>query len=167
MVQVLNHSWNGKDVEPPSQMGDPAGVPATSPGRSSDAGAIGAWLREQLADRLGLFSDEIDIDEEFANYGLNSIEAVNLSGDLENLLGRRLPPTLLWDYPTIRAIADYLAEDTSPDTAPTDDGSSLSPEEAQRLLGELDQMSDAQVDALLNSMLSEETLPISNSPNNP
>lgn len=156
MVQVLNHSWNGKDVESPSPAGDPAEVPATSPGRSPDAEAIETWLRAQLADRLGLFPDDIDIDEDFANYGLNSIEAVNLSGDLENMLGRRLPPTLLWDYPTVRAIADYLAEDTSPDAAAVGDGSSLSPEEAERLLGELDQMSDAQVDALLNSMLSEE-----------
>jgi acyl carrier protein len=156
MVQVLNHSWNGKDVEPPSQMGDPAVDPATAPGGSPDAGAIATWLRTRLAERLGLFPDEIDIDEEFANYGLNSIEAVNLSGDLENFLGRRLPPTLLWDYPTIGAIADYLAEDTSPDAVAADGSPSPSPEEAQRLLGELDQMSDAEVDALLNSMLSEE-----------
>lgn len=155
-MQVLNHSWNGKDVEPLSSgTGEPESS-AISPRLSSDAEAIQVWLKTQLAERLGLNSDEVDIDEDFSNYGLNSIEAVNLSGDLENRLGRRLPPTLLWDYPTIRAIADYLAQDTTPDATANSSNPSLSPEQAEQLLEKLNQMSDAEVDSLLNSMLSEQ-----------
>ncbi|WP_423241852.1 MULTISPECIES: acyl carrier protein [Limnospira] len=114
------------------------------------------WLITQMAERLGLNPDDIDIDEDFANYGLNSIEAVNLSGDLENQFGRRLPPTLLWDYPTIKAIADYLAQDTTPKATTNSSGQSVSPQQAQQLLERLNQMSDAEVESLLNSMLSEQ-----------
>ncbi|MBS0016370.1 MAG: phosphopantetheine-binding protein [Arthrospira sp. PLM2.Bin9] len=151
-MQVLNHSWNGKDID---QLGSQSKSP-NSVGLSPDAEAIQGWLINQLALRLGLNADEIDVDEDFANYGLNSIEAVNLSGDLENQFGRRLPPTLLWDYPTIKAIADYLAQDTTPMATAFSSGQSVSPQQAQQLLERLNQMSDAEVDSLLNSMLSEQ-----------
>ena len=32
-------------------------------------------------------------------------EAVSFAGDLEEWLGRDLPATLLWDYPTLAALA--------------------------------------------------------------
>ncbi|MCL2934243.1 MAG: phosphopantetheine-binding protein, partial [Trichodesmium sp. MAG_R03] len=94
---------------------DPAlQVPQLSPVREN----IKSWLVSQLAERLEIDTDEIDIERDFSDYGLNSIEVVNLSGELENLLGRRLPPTLLLDYPTIESLAEYLVEDTSEDTGP-------------------------------------------------
>ncbi|MDT9177354.1 MAG: acyl carrier protein [Limnospira sp. PMC 1291.21] len=151
-MQVLNHSWNGKDID---QLGSQPKSP-NSVGLSPDAEAIQGWLITQMAERLGLNPDDIDIDEDFANYGLNSIEAVNLSGDLENQFGRRLPPTLLWDYPTIKAIADYLAQDTTPKATTNSSGQSVSPQQAQQLLERLNQMSNAEVESLLNSMLSEQ-----------
>jgi len=65
------------------------------------------WLISKLSEELGL-DDEIDIQEPFAHYGLSSITAVSLSGDLENWLGIKLPATLIWDYPTIEALSQYL-----------------------------------------------------------
>ncbi len=67
------------------------------------------WLVTQLADALGIEAGEIDPGESFASYGLSSREAVTLSGDLEEWLGRRLQPTLAWEYPTIDSLAGYLA----------------------------------------------------------
>ncbi|MEM1368562.1 MAG: aminotransferase class I/II-fold pyridoxal phosphate-dependent enzyme [Cyanobacteria bacterium P01_H01_bin.15] len=83
--------------------------------------AIHAWLVEQLSQRLELESQDIDPDEDLTEYGLDSVEAVNLSGELETFLGRRLPPTLLWDYPTLSALAEYLGN------APADIASAMSP----------------------------------------
>jgi 8-amino-7-oxononanoate synthase len=77
-----------------------------------DSTVISNWLVNQLAERLDLPVAEIDIHKDFTIYGLNSIEAVNLSGNLENFLGRRLEPTLLWDYPNIHALALYLANES-------------------------------------------------------
>jgi 8-amino-7-oxononanoate synthase len=85
-----------------------------------DSTAISNWLVNQLAERLDLPVAEIDIHKDFTIYGLNSIEAVNLSGNLENFLGRRLEPTLLWDYPNIHALALYLANESDRPQTPGD-----------------------------------------------
>jgi acyl carrier protein len=72
------------------------------------AEALEAWLMEQIGQELGVPADEVDPDEAFAAFGLDSMRAVGLAGELETLLGRRLPPTLLWDFPTIRRLAAHL-----------------------------------------------------------
>ena len=59
------------------------------------------WLIAHIAELLHVVPDTIDIHESFSNYGLSSLDAVSLSGDLEELLGRRLSPTLAYDYPNI------------------------------------------------------------------
>ncbi|MGL6281621.1 MAG: acyl carrier protein, partial [Microcoleaceae cyanobacterium] len=70
---------------------------------------IESWLAIKLAEKLELGSaDAIDRQMDFVEYGLSSMEAVNLSGELESYIGRRLPPTLLWDYPNIESLAIYL-----------------------------------------------------------
>ncbi|NJL52090.1 MAG: acyl carrier protein [Hydrococcus sp. SU_1_0] len=51
----------------------------------------------------------MDVGQDFEEYGLESAEAINLSGDLEDYLSCRLPPTLLWEYQNIEALAQYLA----------------------------------------------------------
>jgi acyl carrier protein len=67
-----------------------------------------AWLAGRIGEELGVDADEVDLDEAFAAFGLDSMKAVALSGELEAKLGRRLPPTLLWDHPTIRRLAAHL-----------------------------------------------------------
>ena len=117
-MKLLNQLMNKQDSQHMSLVKndrDPAlQVPQLSPVRKN----IKSWLVSQLAERLEIDTDEIDIERDFSDYGLNSIEVVNLSGELENLLGRRLPPTLLLDYPTIESLAEYLVEDTSEDAGP-------------------------------------------------
>ncbi len=117
-MKLLNQLMNEQDSQHLSLVKndpDPAlQVPKSSPVRDN----IKSWLVSQLAERLEVDTSEIDIERDFTDYGLNSIEVVNLSGELENLLGRRLPPTLLLDYPTIESLAEYLVEDTSEDTGP-------------------------------------------------
>ncbi|GMV92676.1 MAG: hypothetical protein AMXMBFR82_24540 [Candidatus Hydrogenedentota bacterium] len=83
--------------------------------------AIREWLLSQLAAETGVARESIDPNESFDTLGISSREAVTLSGDMEEWLGRKLSPTLLWEYPTIDALAGYLAEDTeaAPAIAPT------------------------------------------------
>ena len=54
-------------------------------------------------------AESLDPSAPLTDYGLASIQAVSLVGDLEEWLGRKLPATLLWDYPTLDAIAAELA----------------------------------------------------------
>ena len=73
------------------------------------AEAIQGWLIDRLAEILELEPNQIDVRQNFEEYGLESAEAINLSGDLEDYLGCRLPPTLLWDYQNIEDLSQYLA----------------------------------------------------------
>lgn len=75
---------------------------------------IEEWLRETLARELDLEPSELDVREPFTSYGLSSVQAVTLSGDLERFLGRSLSPTLAYDHPTIEALASHLSQLDAP-----------------------------------------------------
>ncbi len=72
---------------------------------------IQAWLVDQLADVLSLDPTTIDVKQPLTRYGLDSIDAVTLVGDLEDWLDLELPSTLLWDYPSIEKAAAYMVEE--------------------------------------------------------
>jgi len=80
---------------------------------SRTAEVIQSWLVARLSELLEIESDEIDVREPFASYGMGSAELVSLSGELEDWLGRELSPDLAYECPTIETLARYLAE--SPD----------------------------------------------------
>lgn len=73
--------------------------------------AIQDWLMDRVATWLFVSTtSEIDIEETFAGYGLTSIAAVSMTGDLEEWLGLELSPTLAYEYPTITSLARHLGE---------------------------------------------------------
>ncbi len=78
------------------------------PYHTLNAEDIQAWLIAKIAEELNFDSEEINIEEPFARYGLNSMTAVSLSADLEDWLKIKLPATLAWDYPTIEALSKCL-----------------------------------------------------------
>jgi len=67
------------------------------------------FISARLAARLEVRVEELDPETPFSQYGLDSRNALRLSGELEEWLGRELPPTLVWDYPTIEDLARHLA----------------------------------------------------------
>jgi acyl carrier protein len=69
---------------------------------------IEQWLQMQVGRAAGLLADEIDVQLPFSHYALDSVATVELTADLEDWLELRLEPTLLWDYPTIAALARHL-----------------------------------------------------------
>lgn len=76
----------------------------------SNQTVIENWLVNQLAEQLSLDSQAISVSEPLTRYGLDSIDAVTMVGDLEDALDVELPSTLFWDYPTIEKSAQFLAE---------------------------------------------------------
>jgi len=92
--------------------------------KSPDAGELSlptkievqAWLLEKLADELQISAAEIDPNVPFEAHGMSSMVAVSISGELEAWLGRKLPPVLLWEYPTVSALAAHLSGDAVVDT---------------------------------------------------
>lgn len=71
------------------------------------------WLRNRIAERLQCRPDQIEISQPLASYGLTSRDAVELSAEFEIRFNRTLMPTLLYDYPTIDRLADFLARGAS------------------------------------------------------
>ena len=76
-------------------------------------GELRRWLAEQVAETCFLDVAEVDPAQPLDEYGLSSRDAVELAGALEELLGRSLPTTLLWDHPTIDRLAAALTTSDS------------------------------------------------------
>jgi alkylation response protein AidB-like acyl-CoA dehydrogenase/acyl carrier protein len=74
------------------------------------AASLQQWLSHWLAQRLQLSEATIDPGKAFADYGVDSVMAVELAQELEALLHLRQPldATVAWNFPTIEALAGYL-----------------------------------------------------------
>jgi myxalamid-type polyketide synthase MxaB len=68
-------------------------------------------IQSQVAKVLG-FSDRksIDVQENFADLGMDSLMAVELKNQLQTSLKIDIPLTITFDYPTVEALANYLFE---------------------------------------------------------
>ncbi len=75
-----------------------------------DAEAIQDWLIAEIAVQLGVPEEEIDPRRSFESYSLESVQALAVMSRLEGWLQRRLSPTLVWNYPTIDALAERLGQ---------------------------------------------------------
>ncbi|NRR30254.1 acyl carrier protein [Oxalobacteraceae bacterium] len=72
--------------------------------------AISHWLCVRIGAALQIDSAQIDPDITFDRYGLDSVQAIEVTAELGRALGLgELEPTLLYDYPTIQQLAVYAA----------------------------------------------------------
>ncbi|WP_197525707.1 AMP-binding protein [Pseudobythopirellula maris] len=126
------------------------------------AEAVETWLMAWLVERLDLSETEVYRDRPFAELGVDSVAAVELSAELEEAFGVELSPIVAWNHPTPASLAEYLVSGrhaqeadepeltleaasttAGPDAAATGDAEldsllaemeNLSPEEAAKLL---------------------------------
>jgi acyl carrier protein len=66
------------------------------------------WLVNRLSRYLRRPEDEIALDVPFTEYGLDSVAALSLFGDIEDEFGFYLEPTVVWDHPTISDLARFV-----------------------------------------------------------
>lgn len=88
-------------------------IPKETEATHTTSEAIETWLRSQIALKVKVPVTDIDPQVAFARLGLDSATAISLSGELETWLQRRLSPILLYDYPTIRQLAQHLTNETA------------------------------------------------------
>ncbi|BBM86751.1 polyketide synthase [Candidatus Uabimicrobium amorphum] len=69
------------------------------------------FLSGEVAKVLGLDANEVEREQALQEMGLDSLMAVELKNAVETAIGSELPTTLLFDYPNIEAMADYLVTD--------------------------------------------------------
>ena len=66
------------------------------------------WMRGWVCRATGLDISKVTDDRSLEEYGLSSRDAVSLSADLEDLIGRPLDATVAYQHPTIASLADTL-----------------------------------------------------------
>lgn len=112
---------------------------------------IQRWITGWLAQALQTPVAAIDVRRPFAEYGLDSVTAVELADALESALGMPLEPTLAYEYPTLEALAAHLASQHQPAPASQADPPTVAAEdrEVDQLVRELEMLSDAEIQALL------------------
>lgn len=70
---------------------------------------IQSWITNHVAEQLEVEPNRIDITIPFNRYGLDSVVAYELIGDLGTWLERELDPTLMYNYPTIESLSQHLS----------------------------------------------------------
>ncbi len=74
---------------------------------------IQQWIFNYLHLNAGVPVEELALDKPFTAYGLDSITAVRVSGELSDWMKREISPTVVYDYPNVEALANYLSGDSA------------------------------------------------------
>jgi acyl transferase domain-containing protein/ubiquinone/menaquinone biosynthesis C-methylase UbiE/acyl carrier protein len=106
-------------------------------------------VRAEVARVLGWRPDEpIELRQPFTDLGLDSLMAVELRNSLGALLGRSFPATILFDHPTVEALAAFLLDDLTDAAAKPVATGSAAPDTSG-----LDHLSEAELADVLASKL--------------
>jgi phthiocerol/phenolphthiocerol synthesis type-I polyketide synthase D len=90
----------------------------TAEGRLSE---LAKRLQAILARELRMPASAVDMDQPFPELGLDSMMAMTVLRETQQLVGIDLSATMLWNHPTISSLAAYLAEMLAPQSLPEDD----------------------------------------------
>ena len=107
-------------------------------------------MKDEVGAVLRLAAARVPVDRPLKELGLDSLMALELRHRLERRTGLRLTPSLAWNYPTVRGLADHLAGrleiplDAEPATGVGNDDIDV-----MALLAELEQLSDDDAQRLL------------------
>ncbi len=74
-----------------------------------NAEEIRGWLIERVSNRLHLAAERVSPSTPFFDYGLTSLDAVELCAELEHWLEKPISPTVVFSHPTIILLSDWLA----------------------------------------------------------
>src|SRR5688572_19455081 len=66
---------------------------------------------DSVARACGRSPDDLSTDRRFRDQGVDSLTAVRIVNELSQQLGRPLRATLLWEYPTVQCLAQFLADE--------------------------------------------------------
>ncbi|HEX6563422.1 MAG TPA: acyltransferase domain-containing protein [Chthoniobacterales bacterium] len=80
----------------------------------SGVDTLRVWLVRELARVLAISEKAIATNEPFSRLGLDSVKALAVLGRLGEFLGRKIPVTLVWVYPTIEKLSNYLCGNSEP-----------------------------------------------------
>ena len=109
-------------------------------------------IRAQTLKVLGVADPHpLHIRQGLRDVGLDSLMAVELRNHLQRSTGQLLPTTLAFDYPTVEAIAHFVADTLKLSVSKTARGAVAT----TSVRAEVQSLTDAEAEALLLSELSE------------
>jgi acyl carrier protein len=77
------------------------------------ASSIETWFVMQLAEQMSVDVSEIDAEDRFDSFALDSAKLMLIGSRAEKMLGFQISPSQLWLYPTIRGLSERLAEEAT------------------------------------------------------
>jgi len=111
------------------------------------------FLREQFSPPLGLEPSQIGIKDNLLELGVDSLKAVEFKSLLESKLSLELSSSLLFDYPSLDALSEFLLQQACGQEQPILPSSTVQPELdlpedklVQLLAGELEQLKSTGTD---------------------
>jgi acyl carrier protein len=116
-----------------------------------------AHIREQAIKVLGLSpSFKLDLNQGLATFGMDSLMTIELKNRLQASVGKPLSSTIVFDHPTVAALAEYLEQNVLmvAEDSRKADGKAKVDDEQSKTLSELEQLSDAEAEAILTKELS-------------
>nr|AAG13919.1 megalomicin 6-deoxyerythronolide B synthase 3 [Micromonospora megalomicea subsp. nigra] len=94
---------------------------AAAPVPAMTADQLLQFTRSHVAAILGHQDpDAVGLDQPFTELGFDSLTAVGLRNQLQQATGRTLPAALVFQHPTVRRLADHLAQQLDVGTAPVE-----------------------------------------------
>jgi acyl transferase domain-containing protein/acyl carrier protein len=114
-------------------------------------------IRNQIAQVIGSSSAmELNLQQGLFEMGMDSLMAVDLKNRLQKTFNCVLPSTLTFEYPTIEALTNYLAHEIlgwQETTTPDADDSEIKDEEEEKVLSQLEEISEDTAEILLAEKL--------------
>jgi acyl transferase domain-containing protein/phospholipid N-methyltransferase len=117
---------------------------------------LNTQIQSQLANVLGFEQSEpIQIQQGFFEMGMDSLIAVELKNRLQTSLGCSLPSSVLFTYPTIEALIEYLIQDVLASYFEGDkrDEDAKSPDQTSNKFAYVDELSHDELEDLINQEL--------------
>jgi acyl carrier protein len=126
----------------------PEQLAAAAPGRRRPL--VLAFVRERALKALGVdASRAVDPRTPLGELGLDSLLAVELRNTLGTALGRTLSATLLFDYPTIDALTDFILDQFAPAAPEEPVAAPTGTPAATSLVESIEDLSDEEVERML------------------
>jgi acyl carrier protein len=69
------------------------------------------FIRQQAQNVLGLSSiEEVEIERPMHDMGMDSLMAIEIKNRINNAIGKDLPATVIFNYPTIKSLSEYILQ---------------------------------------------------------
>ncbi len=121
--------------------------------------SIQNWMINLLHKEWRIPMSSLDPSQSFADYGLDSVMAVNLAQEIEDWLQSPIEATIVWNFPTIKSLAQHLASELNQLLANSQaDQEIVEPDlmplsNSQTMTEDLEEISEAEMAQLLNEQI--------------